>query len=176
MTRLTGRVLPLALAVIVCAIAGPAYAQEPQLPIKGTYTYPAGEEPAPHQSGPVKSSTEVESLSSSQCPQFYICMWNNYNYEGTIWSATGRNNEWLYVGGGFNDQASSLWNRRTNATWVDADYPAASRYVCLGSGWSYPKLGEDKWPQNGTSALDSISSYWLSESTYNNCSGQPQFS
>ena len=177
MTRLTGRVLSLALAAIVCcAVAGSAYAQEPKLPIKGTYIYPAGEEPAPHQLGPEKGSSEVKPLNTSQCPQFYICMWTLSNYEGVVWSATGRNNEWKYVGGSFNDEAYSIWNRRTNSTWVAADYPAGSRYVCTGSGWSYASLEHLKWPQNGTGAGDSISSYWLSESTYNNCSGQPQFS
>lgn len=155
---------------------GSAYAEEPKLPISGTYTYPAGEKPAPHQMGPEKSPSEVEPLSSSQCPLYYFCMWNNTNYNGIIWSVTGRNNEWRYVGSSFNDEAGSIWNRRTNSTWVDADYPAGSRYVCIGGqGWSYSDLTNNKWPQNGSGAAWSISSYWLAESDYENCKNQPQF-
>lgn len=187
MTRLTGR-LSLVLAIIVCcgAVTGSAYAEEPKLPIAGTFTYPAGESPGPHEMGPGTSSTSnaqtVEPFSSSQCPQYYICLWENATYAGVIWSATGRNNEWRYVGSGMNDRASAIWNRRTNSTWVARDYPAAGDYACIGSGWSYESLtkggrgqeGEYLWPQSGKGANDSISSYWLAESTYNNCSEQPQ--
>lgn len=115
-------------------------------------------------------------LSESQCPVYRLCMWSGQSYTGVFWNAGGSNTDFQYVGAGFNDQASSLWNRRTNASWVDKDYPDGSDYACTGGGggWYYPYLSRVGWPQDGSSANRSISSFWIPAATYNNCSGQPQ--
>jgi hypothetical protein len=113
--------------------------------------------------------------SSSQCAYGYFCMWQDSNYSGIIWSRSGVDDNWRYVGDGFNDRASSMWNRRSLSSWVDADYPAGNRYACMGGGggWYYSDLSQDHWPNlDGTN--DSVSSDWMASSNYSNCSGQYQ--
>lgn len=136
---------------------------------------PAGTVQQPFQ--PTGPNPATIPLVMSQCPQYYFCMWADSNYGGYIESYSGNDSSWTYVGAYFNDQASSIWNERNNASWVDADYPAASRDACIGGGggWYYKNLANWGWQQNQTSANDSISSYWLPDGTYNNCSGYPQF-
>jgi Peptidase inhibitor family I36 len=129
---------------------------------------------------PDRLSPRAISESKSQCPIYRLCMWWDSNYGGLFWSAGGSNSTWQYVGsaGGenFNDKASSVWNRRTNSSWVNKDYPGRGNYVCIGGGggWYYSNLQNNEWP-DGSGANDSISSFWLPNSTYNNCSQQYQF-
>jgi hypothetical protein len=154
-----------------------AASEEPTLPITGTV--PAPTPPAklaPHSSPGTSGALPPN---SSQCPQYYFCMWENGSYGGQIWSANGSTSEWNFVGWD-NDLTSSIWNRRNNASWVDKDWGPSGDYVCIGSGWAYPELNgsertELRWPQDLSKANDSISSYWLSSSTYGNCSSQYQF-
>jgi hypothetical protein len=115
-------------------------------------------------------------LNQAQCPEYRLCLWSATPYAGVIWTAGGSNGTWQATGS-FNDQASSLWNRRTNSSWVNKDYPGGADYACTGGGggWYYPYLSRVNWPQDGSSANKSISSFWIPNNTYNNCSGQPQF-
>jgi len=116
-------------------------------------------------------------LALSQCPTLALCLWANSGYGGYVLTLTGSNSGFAYIGDAYNNTISSIWNRRNNASFVAADYPSSSRYSCIGGGggWEYSNLAGNTWYQDGSGANDSISSYWLSSDTYNNCSGQPQF-
>jgi hypothetical protein len=112
----------------------------------------------------------------SQCPQYRLCMWQDSGYSGIVFTAGGEDTTWQYVGDGFNDLASSIWNTRTNASWVNRYWPAGHDDACIGGGggWYYNNLYYNLWPQDSSGANDTISSYWVSEKTFNNCSGEPQ--
>jgi Peptidase inhibitor family I36 len=107
--------------------------------------------------------------SMSQCPNHSLCLWHDSGFAGTLWVRTYGNvssNTWLWLGSSsFNDQASSLYNKREYSSGVDKNYPANSPdSYCFDGGVSFNNLANVPWP-DGTTMNDSISSYYLSSTT-----------
>ena len=109
---------------------------------------------------------EPESL--SQCPQYSLCLWRNVGFGGTLWywsNSQHAHNVWIYVGGGANDQASSLYNDRDDWSEVAKNYPANQPDINLESPGSYEgNLVALDWP-DGSDMNDSISSIDLTTSS-----------
>lgn len=87
----------------------------------------------------------------AQCPSNRACAWNDEVYQGPFgsWSSSAR-----YVGGGFNDQISSVRNSRTAyINWyTDADY----------SGWYWSQAPNTAgYFSFGDWRNDSFSAVWL---------------
>lgn len=100
----------------------------------------------------------------SSCAAMDFCGWENAGYTGTLWFWSLKDyppNEWLGVGKAANDQISSIYNNRTNSTYVDKDMPPTSPdEVCISEQEVYSNLINYTWP-DGSSANDSISSFNL---------------
>ncbi|MFJ8229728.1 peptidase inhibitor family I36 protein [Streptomyces sp. NPDC094448] len=59
------------------------------------------------------------SASPGDCRGGWFCVWEHYNYEGSFVTT---NQSLSYVGNGFNDKATSYWNR---TSWYVTLYPDA---------------------------------------------------
>jgi hypothetical protein len=92
----------------------------------------------------------------------YLCAWEDSGYTNTFWhwQATGGNSyQWNWVGSGANDEASSAYNHRANATLLGKDMPgSAPDIVCAPAEVSYYNFQSDVWP-DGSGANDTISSF-----------------
>lgn len=111
--------------------------------------------------------TPTASASYSQCPAGYFCMWENSSYTGMFYASPGS----VSNVGGFNDKATSFWNR-TN-TWVTAyansnygTYSECSMGGCLGTGCAAfgPGSSSAAIPSSsGISFNDKVSSFRVGE-------------
>lgn len=92
----------------------------------------------------------------------YLCAWHDSGYTGTFWDwkATGSNSYmWNFVGTSANDEASSAYNHRANATLLGKDMPgSAPDIVCAPAEVAYYNFQSDVWP-DGSGANDTISSF-----------------
>lgn len=109
---------------------------------------------------PVAARAEEHGCASSS-----FCMYQNIGFGGTKWQYTieaNNQNQWLFVGSGANDQASSIVNNRVHSTEVDKDYNpiSISNVVCFSGGQQVSLLTERDWPDL-TTMNDSISAYDL---------------
>jgi peptidase inhibitor family I36 len=96
-----------------------------------------------------------------------LCLWRDAGYAGTIWSfsvATYGQNNYHFVGGRPNDQASAFYNHRTNATVVFKDFnagnPNSGLSFCIPHASGFSNLTLHQWA-NHTSMNDSISAFNL---------------
>jgi hypothetical protein len=91
-------------------------------------------------------------------------MWQYSGYNGIFFlnPANGPNpaqkNYWYYTGN-FDNVASSLYNKRQNATLISRFYPpSAPDIACVPSQWAYSNLATTRWP-SGDNVDNTISSY-----------------
>lgn len=106
------------------------------------------------------------------CKAHQFCMWQNYAYNnyqsGSFWSRTygsWTNYNWHYVGNAFNDEATSVYNKRAYKVGVDRDYPASSAYkLCWPGGYQNSNLNNPPlyFPYDGGKVNDNISAWWFS--------------
>jgi hypothetical protein len=100
----------------------------------------------------------------SSCASTDFCGWENAGYSGTLWSWSIKDypaNTWFGVGKAANDQISSIYNNRTNSTYIDKDFPPTSPdEACISEQEVYSDLSDYTWA-DGSSANDSISSFNL---------------
>lgn len=95
-------------------------------------------------------------------PRDGLCLWQNVGYEGDYWYYNQRgysHNSWHYVGSYANDQASSIYNQRTEGTLVGKNMPPSMPdEVCIVYQAAYGNLTAYAWP-DGSTMNDSISSF-----------------
>jgi Peptidase inhibitor family I36 len=111
------------------------------------------------------SPASVPNASFATCNNLaigYFCAWGQAEYSGTMWyhmATSSNSNLWTYIDPDANDEASSLYNHRANATLVSKDMPPSSpNIICIGAEIAYANLTNDYWP-DGSDADDSISGF-----------------
>lgn len=106
--------------------------------------------------------------SLSGCPGAALCLWRDSGFSGTQWTwryGSHPHNQWLYVGSGANDQASSIYNNRGEVSGVAKNFPATSPDAyCEPTHSVVRNLAGINWP-DGTPENDSISSVDLFTAT-----------
>ncbi len=116
--------------------------------------------------GAVPSGAAIASSSWFSCADLAVgnlCMWSGSDYVGSFWHWNGNivsYNTWHYVGDGPNDGATSLYNHRSNVSYLSKNFPPGTQTVCVNPEWATPNLGNYSWP-NGTSMNNSISGFDL---------------
>jgi hypothetical protein len=114
--------------------------------------------------------------SSSSCGASTFCMYSEPGYAGTQWSypySGYRHNAWIWVGGGANDKAESVYANREYSTAIAQNNPGSDgAFTCFGGPGGYEDLFGYYWPVTGASAANSISSFILSTTKISGC---PQF-
>jgi hypothetical protein len=121
----------------------------------------------------VKPVTHTLPASAPSCGASTFCMWNNINYTGTRWSypyADYSHNSWIWVGGGANDQAASIYANREYSTGIAQNNPPGSGGTsCFVGPGGYSDLYGYRWPVTNAPVLFSISAIFLHSSRDSDC-------
>lgn len=154
--RLSGRLAVLAVSSLV-SLAG--------LLAIGVAPASARTAPATAAAGPV-----VPAVGTPSCPGSTFCMWQDLNYGNngnSVHYFYGFNNysanQWHYVGGNANDQASSIYANRAWTTAFAVDFPvntSTTQWACLLGGHSVGNLVNQEW-RNHVNMNDSISAFYF---------------
>lgn len=110
------------------------------------------------------------------CPESALCLWADAYYEGTRWVysiSQHAQNEWLSVGPGADDKATSDYGNRVHATWLSEEVGASKGWACISPHGAKEDLLKVMWPQNGENVNNTISGFDLT--TRSNCEGEPRF-
>lgn len=93
-------------------------------------------------------------------------MWSGTGYTGefTYWANSvppyTPENQWLYVGGAYNDWANALYNHRQQTSYISADYPPSANWYALATQEAVSNLDDYTW-EDGQLMGDTISSFNL---------------
>jgi len=102
----------------------------------------------------------------TDCISPNFCLWHDSEYNGTRWEFNTimyPSGQWINVSAAAKDQASALYDHRTNL----ARFQDGTHQDCINPGLNFRRanLANWNWPNTNITENDSITQVWLGTST-----------
>lgn len=137
-------ILLIAAMAIAVAVAGAASAEGPEAVTVQSTTSSGGQEITTYSDG----SKVVSPASFNECPDGWVCLWKDINYEGRMLEFQTRGEWQSLVPYGFNDEASSWRNRTNDDAKLSWNKEGGEPHLCMQPNSSASSMGN--WNDNAT--------------------------